>query len=208
MQPLSIINCKRILALGAHADDLEIGLYGTLQKLLKAGATIDCILLSGSEERQVEQKKSYQEMGLIGKFAHFSFQDGLFPSQLPEIKAAIKSVIEGETYDLVFTHNRQDHHQDHYSLGHLAYNLFRDTTILEYEIPKFDVDTPQPNVFIPLSEAEIDAKVHHLERNFASQASKAWYTAETFRGLARLRGVQCNASYAEAFICRKVVLKI
>ena len=208
MIELGLENCRRVLALGAHADDLEIGCHGTLQKMRARGIEVDGLLLSGSEDRKAEQRKSFAEMGWTGRSEHFSFDDGLFPMQAAAIKQAIRGFIEGQSYDLVLVHATQDHHQDHYTLGHLAYNLFRNTLIWEYEIPKYDVDTPQPNVFIRLTEAEIEAKVSHLERNFASQAVKQWYGPETFRGLARLRGVQCNAPYAEAFLCRKAVMHL
>jgi LmbE family N-acetylglucosaminyl deacetylase len=208
MTPIAFSKLGRVLALGAHADDLEIGCYNTLQKIKEAGVPIDCLLLSGNEARQQEQLKSFDEWGLEGRKAHGSFQDGLFPAQLVEIKTAIRSFIEGFTYDLVLVHNREDHHQDHYTLGQLAYNLFRETLIWEYEIPKYDVDTTRPNVFVPVTEAEMEMKVGHLLRNFASQATKAWYSAETFKGLGRLRGIQCNAAYAEAFICRKMVVTL
>jgi LmbE family N-acetylglucosaminyl deacetylase len=208
MTSLHFSGLKRVLALGAHADDLEIGCFGTLQKIKNAGVPIDCLLLSGSAERQQEQAKSLSEWGIHARYYHLSFADGLFPAQSPEIKEAIKEFISDHSYDLVLVHNRQDHHQDHYTLGQLAYNIFRNTLVWEYEIPKYDIDTPQPNVFIPLTEDELGAKVRHLAHNFASQATKAWYSDETFRGLARLRGIQCNAAFAEAFICRKFVVSL
>jgi len=204
MTPLAIQHFKKILAIGAHADDLEIGCYATLQQLADNGAEIHFVVLSGSAERQQEQALSIKTWGLPIRFQHFAFTDGLLPQQVPEIKQAIREFVNGHTYDLILVHNREDQHQDHLTLGHLAYNLFRETIIWEYEIPKYDIDTPQPNLYISLTKEQIEAKVRHLEHNFASQATKAWYTGETFLSLARLRGIQCNAAYAEAFICRKL----
>ena len=199
---------KHILAIGAHCDDLEIGCWGFIQRLMNSGAQVDCIILSSSEERKLEQMASFQEGRINGRIHIDGFIDGLFPSQIPEIKAAIQAFSAGQNYDLILSHTYSDRHQDHAALGNLAYNLFRDHLILEYEIPKYDVDTPQPNVFIPLTAEQIEGKTGHLARHFKSQSNKAWYSPETFKGLARLRGVQCNAAFAEAFICRKMVIQI
>jgi len=110
--------------------------------------------------------------------------------------------------DLVFTHFRNDAHQDHRLLSELTWNTFRDSFILEYEIPKYDGDLGRPNVFIPLSAEIADKKISHLLECFRSQQSKTWFEESTFRSLMRLRGMECNSAsgYAEAFYCRKVVL--
>ena len=208
MQPLQLPAFGRVLALGAHADDLEIGCYGTLTKLMRSGAQIDALILSGTEERKQEQAASFAAWGWQGRTGHLSFEDGLFPSQAAEIKAAVRAFASGQVYDLVLVHHRADHHQDHALLGGLAYNLFRSCQIWEYEIPKYDVDTVQPNVFVPLSEAEMAEKVGHLMSHFACQQTKAWYTPGTFEALGRLRGVQANATFAEAFTCRKLAVSI
>lgn len=208
MQQLQLPAFGRVLALGAHADDLEIGCFGTLSKLMRRGTQVDGLILSGSDERKQEQAASFAAWRWNGRAEHLSFADGLFPSYAAEIKASIKAFTAGQAYDLVLVHHKADHHQDHALLGALAYNLFRNCPIWEYEIPKYDVDTIQPNVFVPLSAAEMAGKVAHLMSHFTSQQAKAWYTPGTFEALGRLRGVQANTNFAEAFTCRKLAFSI
>jgi LmbE family N-acetylglucosaminyl deacetylase len=112
-----------------------------------------------------------------------------------------------EKPDVVLCHQRNDAHQDHRMVCELAWNTFREHLILEYEIPKWDGDLGQPNIYVPLSEDVLARKIELLHKHFDSQRSKAWFDNETFRGLARLRGVECRERYAEAFFARKLMLK-
>jgi hypothetical protein len=91
----------------------------------------------------------------------------------------------------------------------LTWNTFRDALILEYEVPKYDGDLGRPNVFVPLSPTIRRRKVRHLMSAFPSQRRKRWFTAATFDGLMRLRGVECAApeGYAEAFYARKLLIQ-
>ena len=110
--------------------------------------------------------------------------------------------------DVVLTHRGGDAHQDHREVSELTWNLFRDHLILEYEIPKWDGDLGRPNLYVPLTAAVLERKIELLQTHFGSQRSKQWFDPETFRGLARLRGMECRAPerYAEAFVVRKARL--
>jgi LmbE family N-acetylglucosaminyl deacetylase len=136
------------------------------------------------------------------------FADGLFPYQGREIKAWLAAVRDRVTPDVVLTHRRDDAHQDHRELAKITWNLFRDHFILEYEVPKWDGDLARPNMYMPLPTAVLEHKVELLLAHFASQRSKDWFDAETFRGLARLRGTECRAAerYAEGFVSYKATL--
>ena len=125
-----------------------------------------------------------------------------------ELKAVFEELKKNISPDLIFTHYGKDAHQDHRQVSELTWNTFRDHLILEYEIPKFDGDMGQPNVFIPLEAEQYQNKVHYLWEAFESQRSKRWFQKETFLALMRLRGMECNApsGYAEAFYCRKALL--
>jgi len=124
-----------------------------------------------------------------------------------EVKAVFEEM-KPISPDLIFTHNRNDAHQDHRLIAELTWNTFRDHLILEYEIPKYDGDLGQPSVFLPLDSEVSERKVRYIMDTFESQRSKRWFQPETFRGLMRLRGMECNApsGYAEAFYSRKLVL--
>lgn len=202
-----------VLCLGAHSDDIEIGAGGTILSLLSEGLLLDvtwCVLSAG-DQRAVEARSSAE--AFLRKASSFSielgtFEDSYFPSQTREIKAWLLTLRERLAPDVIFTHSREDAHQDHREINRLTENVFRDHLILEYEIPKWDGDFCNRNTYMPLTEAVIDLKVSLLLQHFGTQKSKDWFDAETFRGLARLRGMECRAPerFAEAFTVRKFLL--
>jgi LmbE family N-acetylglucosaminyl deacetylase len=201
-----------ILCLGAHSDDIEIGLGATLIGLIARGAGVDvhwCVL-SGSGEREHEARASATDFlsGAGARIEVLSFRDGYFPEQGEAIKSWFETLKKHGSPDLIFTHNRHDAHQDHREINRLTWNTFRDHRILEYEIPKWDGDMGQPNLYVPIAAAVLRRKIDLLEKHFGSQRSKHWFDAETFSGLARLRGMECRAPerYAEAFFARKLML--
>jgi LmbE family N-acetylglucosaminyl deacetylase len=199
----------RVLCLGAHS---EIGCGGTLLKLLAAHKDVEVtwVVLSGETERAVEARASarlFLRRAARRDVRLFAFRGSYFPSEMTSIKDAFESLKSVEP-DLVFTHTRADHHQDHRVVCELTWNTFRRHTILEYEIPKYDGDTGAPNAFVELSAAVIAKKAEWLMQCFGTQRSKHWFSADLFTGLARLRGIQCAAQsgFAEAFFAPKVSL--
>lgn len=203
----------KLLALGAHSDDIEIGLGATILGWIAAGVRLDvtwCVL-SANGPRAEEAQASARDF-LTGAAAHdvalATFRDGCFPQQGSELKDWFEALKARVDPDLIFTHRGDDAHQDHREVSRLTWNTFRDHTILEYEIPKWDGDLGQPNLYIAASEAAMQRKTELLDRHFGSQRAKHWFDAETFRGLARLRGLECRAPerYAEAFFAKKMVL--
>jgi LmbE family N-acetylglucosaminyl deacetylase len=202
-----------ILCLGAHSDDIEIGLGATLLSLIERGIRLDvhwCVL-SGAGEREREARASAADFLLAAQGAQVEvmpFEDGFFPEQGDKIKRWFEVLKRRGDPDLIFTHRRDDAHQDHRQVCRLTWNTFRDHCILEYEVPKWDGDTGQPNVYVPISARALERKIELLMSHFGSQRSKQWFDAEAFLGLARLRGMECRAPerYAEAFFGRKLVL--
>jgi LmbE family N-acetylglucosaminyl deacetylase len=202
-----------ILCLGAHSDDIEIGAGGTLLSLQERGVRLDvhwCVL-SGVGEREGEARTSASEFLSAAERSQIeimSFRDSFFPEQGDAIKSWFAALRERVDPDLILTHRRGDAHQDHRHVCRLTWNTFRDHCILEYEIPKWDGDLGQPNLYVPVSSGALNRKVDLLLRHFGSQRSKQWFDSETFMGLARLRGMECRAPerYAEAFVARKMVL--
>jgi LmbE family N-acetylglucosaminyl deacetylase len=202
----------RVLALGAHADDIEIGAGGTILSWIASGAevSVDWCVLSAPGERADEALASANEFltGAAQTDIHLGdFRDGYFPAERTAVKDWVEGLKRLEKPDVVLCHQRNDAHQDHRLLCELAWNTFRDHLILEYEIPKWDGDLSQPNVYVPLSDDVLARKIELLNKHFGTQRSKAWFDDETFRGLARLRGVECRERYAEAFFARKLLLK-
>ncbi len=201
-----------MLCLGAHSDDIEIGCGGTVLTLRAAGrVAFRWIVWSAPGVRGVEARASARRF--LGREADAAlrlheFRDGFFPAQFAAIKEAIEAEARAFVPDVVFTHARDDRHQDHRVVSDLAWNTFRRQLILEYEIPKWDGDLGRPDCYVALPRAVAQRKVRLLMAGFASQRSKDWFGEDTFLGLMRLRGMECRAAsgLAEAFTARKVVL--
>ena len=201
-----------VLCLGAHSDDIEIGAGGTILSLIRSSVDIDihwCVA-SASGGRASEARAS-AEAFLVGAagatVALGQFRDSYLPYEGAAVKAWVEAQKSRMKPDLVLTHRGDDAHQDHRLISELAWNAFRDSIILEYEIPKWDGDLGRPNAYIVLSEDVMAQKIALLNEHFGSQRSKDWFDGETFRGLARLRGVECRSRYAEAFQASKILLK-
>lgn len=202
----------KALFLGAHSDDIEIGCGGTLLHLLKQGyeAEVWWVVFSANLERRTEAEKSaalFLSGAIKKKIIVRDFKESFFPYVASEIKTYFEELKRTINPDLVFTHFRDDLHQDHRLISELTWNTFRDHLIFEYEIIKYDGDLANPNVFVHLSEELCSQKIRHLIENFHSQQSHPWFTEDAFRAMLRLRGVQANApeKFAEAFYARKLI---
>ena len=204
---------RTVLCLGAHADDIEIGCGGTILRWLEEHDDLEFywVVLSSNSKRKKEALKGAD---LFLKGAHKqtvlveSFRDGFFPYIGTEIKEYFEALKQRVTPDLVLTHYRDDLHQDHRLVSDLTWNTFRRELILEYEIPKYDGDLGQPNLFTHLTEAVCRRKIQYILDIYKTQTQKHWLTEETLRAILRLRGVESRAAekYAEAFYCRKMIL--
>jgi LmbE family N-acetylglucosaminyl deacetylase len=204
---------RRILCVGAHCDDIEIGCGGTLLKLLDArpGMRVDWVVFSSDEQREAEARAGAQAFLANAGEADIvvrTFRQRFFPYVAAEIKEFFDDLGASTQPDVVFTHFGGDLHQDHRLLSELTYNTFRDHLIFEYEIPKWDGDLGRPTVYVQLDATHVDRKVQTIWDVFESQRDKHWFTKETFLAMMRLRGIECKApsGYAEAFHCRKLVL--
>jgi LmbE family N-acetylglucosaminyl deacetylase len=203
----------RLLVVGAHSDDIEIGCGGTVLSLVRrGGAAVHWIVFSADGERETEARQSAaaflaeaseQEVRIC------RFRDGFFPADGANIKEYFDGLKAEPSPDLVFTHRLDDRHQDHRVLAELTWNTFRDHTILEYEIPKYEGDLGQPNVFVPLDADIARRKVDLLMQQFGSQRSKRWFSEDVFTALMRLRGMEAGLAggQAEAFHARKLSLR-
>lgn len=202
----------RLLLLGAHSDDIEIGCGGTVLELADRypDAIVDWVVFSADGARADEARASAaafcQKLDVHVEVC--DFPENVLPWYGPDIKAQLEAVKRRGRADLVFTHWREDAHQDHRTIGELTLNTFRDNLVLEYEVPKFDGDLGRPSVFSALSAEAADRKVELLMEHFGTQHRRSWFEPEVFRSLLRLRGVECVAEsgYAEAFHPRKVRL--
>jgi LmbE family N-acetylglucosaminyl deacetylase len=205
----------KVLCLGAHADDIEIGCGGTVLQLLSSQRTLEFfwIVFSSSSEREREARNSaalFLDQAEHKEVIVKDFRDGFFPYDGARIKEFFEELKKRIAPDLIFTHYRDDRHQDHRTISDLTWNTWRNHFILEYEIPKYDGDLGSPNFFVPLGREVCDRKIKYICDVFQTQSNKAWLTEDTFQALLRIRGVECAArdKYAEAFYSRKLVCEL
>jgi len=204
----------KVLCLGCHSDDIEIGCGGTILQWLCARKDLEIfwvVFSSGGSEREKEARASaalFLEHANKKEVVIKDFRDGFFPFVGTNIKNVFEEELKKTSPDVILTHNGRDAHQDHRQISELTWNTFRDHLILEYEVPKYDGDMGRPNVFVPLDREAREHKISYLMEAFQSQGSKRWFQKDLFLSLMRLRGMECNAhsGYAEAFYCRKLVL--
>ena len=202
-----------VLCLGAHSDDIEIGCGGTILRLLQAynNCTITWVVFCADAARKREALSSSKRF-LRGAKARTiimkAFKGSFFPYRGETIKSFFEKLKTRVQPDLIFSHYREDLHQDHRVISEFTWNTFRNHLILEYEIPKYDGDLGRPNVFVPLSQEVCDEKVQYLMEEFSTQRNRQWFTKDTFYSLLRLRGIEAprTTKYAEAFYGRKIVV--
>ena len=205
----------KLLCLGSHSDDIEIGCGGAVLDLIASGLEVEVVwaVFSSGRDREREARASAALFldGACGKEVIVRrFRDGFFPYDGAQIKEEFEALKQVISPDLIFTHYRHDRHQDHRTISDLTWNTWRNHLILEYEIPKYDGDLGVPNCYMPLTRNICERKIKYICDTFQTQSNKAWLTDDTFWGLMRLRGVECAApdKYAEAFYCRKLVWSV
>lgn len=202
----------RLLCLGAHCDDIEIGCGATILKLatFRRRLQVHWIVFSSGERRKREgfqSAEAFLKDVSDSRIVIHNFRDGFFPYAGSEIKENFEEIKKIVSPDLILTHYRNDLHQDHRFISELTWNTFRNHLILEYEIPKYDGDFGAPNVFVPIDEFLCRRKIDTIIEAFGSQREKHWFSRDLFSAILRLRGMESNSpsGYAEAFYCRKAI---
>lgn len=204
----------RVLCLGAHSDDIEIGCGGSLLRLVRErGKALDVTWVVFSANGAREQEAAASARAFLkgagrSRIVTLHHRDGYFPYTADAVKDSFERLKAECRPDVVFTHYRNDRHQDHRLISDLTWNTFRNHLVLEYEVPKYDGDMGVPNLFMPVDERTARRKARLILTHFRTQRVKHWMTEETLTALLRLRGIEAGRStrYAEAFYCRKAVL--
>lgn len=212
MTPLiSMQNVKRILCIGAHPDDIELGVGGTLLRLIEQHPELEIrwLILCGANPQRVEEAKAsvqwYEDRGASIQLDIHGFKDAFLPWHGEQIKEVFETLKQDFSPDLIFTHYEKDRHQDHRLLNEFTWNTWRDHAILEYEILKWDGDLGQPNTYVRLTEEQSHNKANHIYTTFASQQARGWFSQDNILALMRIRGVECQTEFAEGFYSRKTI---
>lgn len=201
----------RILCLGAHCDDIEIGCGGTLMQLLSAnpGSEVLWVVFCSNDTRALEARECarafLENAGSIRVVVH-SYRDGFLPYDGGPVKDTFELLKKEYDPDIIFTHYLNDRHQDHRLISDLTWNTWRNHFILEYEVLKYDGDLGAPGVFVSLRDEVCSAKIDAIMKCYRSQSSKHWFKPDVFQSMMRVRGVESASQYAEAFYCRKISL--
>lgn len=200
-----------VVVLGAHCDDIAIGAGGTLLALCQAnpGVRVDALVLSGGgTDREGEERTALRAFcpGADLDVTVHKLPDGRLPAYWDEAKNALEELRGRTSPDVLLAPRTDDAHQDHRGLAQLVPTAFRDHLVLGYEIVKWDADLGRPNAYQPLSVELAEKKVSLLQQHYASQRHRPWYDREAFLGLARIRGIECQERYAEAFFVTKLTL--
>ena len=199
-----------VLAIGAHPDDIEIGAGGLLLELAQRPLQVRSVVLTGTTERQQEARtaaEAFMPSADLTVELH-DLPEGRFPAEWNSVKEVLEGVARTCSPDVIIAPSSEDAHQDHRVIGEMVPTVFRDQLYLAYEIPKWDGDMSRPWVYVPLSATTARRKVELLHKCFPSQIHRDWWDDEVFLGLARLRGMECRAPYAEAFRCAKSVIAV
>lgn len=199
-----------VLAIGAHPDDIEIGAGGLLLGLARSRPRVRYVVLTGTKERHAEARVAASEFltGADLSIGLFDLPEGRLPAVWETVKDLLEDVARSFAPDLVIAPSAGDAHQDHRTIAELVPTVFRDQLYLGYEIPKWDGDLGRPSVYYPMPEHDGRRKVELLHKCYPSQAGRDWWDDEVFLGMARLRGMECRARYAEAFYCGKSVIAL
>lgn len=216
MRPIPLLGrdgtAARVLALGAHCDDIEIGCGGTLLRLAaeQRGLEVLWVVFASTPERAAEARASasaFLEGASQVRIVVRDYRDGFLPYSGAAVKDDFEALKREFSPDLIFTHYREDRHQDHRLVSDLTWNTWREHLVLEYEIPKYDGDFGSPNLFAALPASRLDRKIELLQKHYPSQAQKPWFTPDLFRAVARIRGMESAApeGFSEGFYCRKAL---
>jgi LmbE family N-acetylglucosaminyl deacetylase len=211
MIPLGTGALNEILVVGAHCDDIAIGVGGTLLTLARSrpGLRVRGLVLSGGgTEREAEELDALAAFcpGADLEVIVGDIPDGRAPAHWHRVKQYLADLRRSAAPEIVFAPQREDAHQDHRLLAEMVPTEFRSHLVLGYEIVKWEADTPRPIVFHPLENDVAEEKARLLLKHYPSQVAHDWFDEEAFLGLTRLRGLQCRRRHAEAFVVEKAVV--
>jgi LmbE family N-acetylglucosaminyl deacetylase len=218
MRTLSLLSPARgeklsILCLGAHCDDIDIGCGGALLALLdrRPGIDVTWVAFSAGGERGKELQRSarrFLRKAGSSRIVTRDYRDGFLPAHFTSVKEDFEGLKKLPVPAVIFTHRRDDRHQDHRLIAELTWNTFRSHLILEYEVAKYEGDLATPSAYVGLEPTQVERKIRILLESYRTQRDKHWFTADTFRGLMRLRGIESGApsGWAEGFYASKLLL--
>lgn len=202
----------RILAIGAHPDDLEIAAGATLAKMRDAGFKITGLVMTRGEKggdgdtRPLEAREGAKFLGM-DSVQVLDFTDTILSADIVNITHAIEETIAKVQPEIIFTHSIHDLHQDHQTVYEATMRAARSTrtTILCYESPSVTQDF-HPTYFIDVDKY-VEVKIQALREHW-NQRKKPYMKPDLVRGKLAFRGAQAKVEYAEGFEVARMVSAI
>lgn len=213
-----MIKFKKILVLGAHYDDIELGCGGTIARLIKEGADVTAVIISNSEIKDeknkiIRSKKIAKYEGLKGlkiigikKITNFNIKIFEITKKRELISGKLNKIISKEKFDTLFTHWVSDPHLDHKEMGHISIWLSRKiNNIFQYRSNYYFSDQPFiENYFFDISNTlEIKKKALLAHNSEMVRHNHDWYNYFINKSLNN--GIKINTKAAESFFSFKLV---
>ena len=205
---------KKILVLAPHTDDGELGCGSTIAKFCSEGKEVHYAAFSTCKKSlpadlapdtlEKECKAALKELGLdLANIILYDFDVRDFFQKRQEILEELVTLNKKIQPDLVFIPSASDIHQDHQVIHTEALRAFKNSSLLGYELP-WNQNQFTSTFFIMLSKEHIDKKIKAI-KVYQSQSHRNYMQEDFIRSLAKVRGVQCNSEYAEAFEVYKLI---
>jgi LmbE family N-acetylglucosaminyl deacetylase len=200
-----------VVLIGAHCDDIVVGCGGTLLELCRArpGVAVAALTLTGGGSLREEEERAALAAFCPGAQLKITVLDlplGQLPTRWERVKRGLEDLRSRADPSIVFGPASPDGHPDRRLVAELIPVAFPDHLVLGYEIVQHDGDLHQTRLYSPLAEPVLREKIDKMLEHYGSQRDRPSFDSESTAGLARLRGVQCHARYAEAFHVARLVL--
>lgn len=203
-----ISDCNNVLVLAPHTDDGELGLGGTIHKIISMGKEVYYAAFSTAEQSvpngfpkdvlKYEVKRATEKLGIKPENLFiYNFEVRKLNYVRQEILEELIKLRNTFKFDLVFIPCLHDIHQDHSTIAQEGVRAFKNTTILGYELIWNNLSF-NTQCFVRLSKKDIDVKISALEE-YKSQGLRNYLSADFIFSLAKTRGVQVGCEYAESF---------
>ena len=203
---------KKVLFLGAHPDDIEIGCGALIHHIVKQRTDFLCVTLS--ENRKIPdlinvKDEHFRSMKVLGvpedMIAFGPFITRVFPDARQEILEYFLKLRKDFKPDLIFTHSKQDVHQDHNTMTDESLRAFRGITVLGYDVVRSSYGF-FPHFLVEVTEEDVNKKIEALAE-YETYRDRYYFNAELTRSIMMRHGALAECPFAEGFDILRIVGK-
>lgn len=200
---------KRVLFLGAHPDDIEIGCGALIHHIAKK-TEILCVTLSDNQKNpdlKNVKGEHLQSMNVLGvpeeKIIFGSFTTRVFQQSRQDILEYFLKLRKDFKPDLIFTHSKQDVHQDHNTMTDEALRAFRGITLLGFDVVRSSYGF-FPHFLVEISEEDVNKKIEALSK-YETYKDRYYFNQELTRSIMVRHGALAEVPFAEGFDILRIV---